>query len=108
MREALESALEQSGVRKARREELGRFVADLFERDRQWWRAKIQQTIAATEGETPHRPHPRRASRTARPAEPSRPCVCAGSCAARTRMVSVHLGEAKGGRLVVDQDWLTP
>jgi len=72
MREALESALEQSGVRKARREELGRFVADLFERDRQWWRAKIQQTIAATEGETPHRPHPRRASRTARPAEPHR------------------------------------
>jgi phosphate transport system substrate-binding protein len=53
MREALESALEKSGVRKARREELGHFVADLFERDRRWWRAKIQQTIAATEGETP-------------------------------------------------------
>ena len=53
MREALESALEKSGVRKARREEVGRFVADLFERDRRWWRAKIQQTIAATEGETP-------------------------------------------------------
>jgi len=53
MREALESALEGSGVRKARREEVGRFVADLFERDRRWWRAKIQQTIAATEGDTP-------------------------------------------------------
>jgi phosphate transport system substrate-binding protein len=53
MREALESALEKSGVRKARREEVGRFVADLFERDRRWLRARIRETIAATENETP-------------------------------------------------------
>src|SRR5258705_160992 len=53
MREALESALEGSGVRKARREEVGRFVADLFERDRRWWRGKIPPTTPATEGDTP-------------------------------------------------------
>jgi phosphate transport system substrate-binding protein len=53
MREALESALEESGVRKARREEVGRFVAELFERDRRWLRGKIRESIAATESETP-------------------------------------------------------
>jgi len=53
MREALELALESSGLRKARREEVGRFVADLFERDRRWLRARIRESIAATENETP-------------------------------------------------------
>ncbi|HYV66463.1 MAG TPA: substrate-binding domain-containing protein [Myxococcales bacterium] len=53
MREALESALETSGVRKARREEVGRFVADLFERDRRWLRGKIRESIAAADSETP-------------------------------------------------------
>jgi phosphate binding protein len=53
MREALESALEQSGVRKARREEVGRFVADLFERDRRWLQGRIRESIAAAESETP-------------------------------------------------------
>ena len=53
MREALESALEKSGVRKAPREEVGRFVADLFERDRRWLRGRIRESIAATESETP-------------------------------------------------------
>ena len=53
MRQALESALEKGGARKARREEVGRFVADLFERDRRWWRDRIRESIAATESETP-------------------------------------------------------
>src|SRR5207245_10583632 len=51
MRAALERALEVSGVRKAEREEVGRFVAELFERERDWLRGRIRESVAAAEAE---------------------------------------------------------
>jgi phosphate binding protein len=53
MRAALELPLESSGVRKARREEVWSFVAELFERDRRWLQERIRESIAASEQETP-------------------------------------------------------
>jgi phosphate binding protein len=53
MREALEAALASSGMRKAGREEVGRFVAGLFEKDRQWLQQRIRQSIEAADHETP-------------------------------------------------------
>jgi phosphate binding protein len=53
MRAALEAALESSGIRKAGREEVGRFVAELFEKDRQWLQQRIRESIAAADQETP-------------------------------------------------------
>jgi phosphate binding protein len=53
MRQALENALETSGIRKAGREEVGRFVAGLFEKDRQWLQQRIRESIAAADQETP-------------------------------------------------------
>src|SRR5207244_11866240 len=94
LRAALERALEVSGVRKAERDEVGRFVAELFERERSWLRGRIRESVAAAEAEQtpvtlptlqpgeartpkpaepPPRTHKRRialAARTARPAGP--------------------------------------
>ena len=51
LRAALERALEVSGVRKAERDEVGRFVAELFERERSWLRGRIKESVAAAEAE---------------------------------------------------------
>ncbi len=53
MRDALEAALAKSGMRKAGREEVGRFVAELFEKDRQWLQQRIRQSLEAADHETP-------------------------------------------------------
>jgi len=52
MRDALEAALEKSGVRKAPREEVGRFVAELFDADRQRLQAQIRESLAAAADES--------------------------------------------------------
>ena len=53
MSEAFERAFEASGVRKAGREELGRFVAPLFEKDREWLQGRIRESVAAADPSTP-------------------------------------------------------
>jgi len=104
MREALESALEESGVRKARREEVGRFVADLFERDRRWLQARIRESIAATENETPSEHTPvalpeisapqSPTSETLRPVAPRRRLRWAALGAAAGLLIAFGLGLA--------------
>src|SRR4051812_5001930 len=52
MRDALDAALDATGLRKARREELGALVSGLFERDRSWLQDRIRESVAASEHET--------------------------------------------------------
>ena len=52
MRDALEAALESSGLRRAPREEVGRLVAGLFERDRARLQEQIRLSVAASERAT--------------------------------------------------------
>ncbi len=73
MREALDAAVADAGIRPSSREEIGALVAGLFDMQRKWLQERIRKSLAAAENETPseHTPAPLPDLRSQTPMTPS-------------------------------------